>query len=169
MAWNEFPSGGPITSRFDHRLPARAPGPPRRILYAAREVYTCFGERFQDGRTIERSKFESWLVGFAIARDVVALDLTGVWPTRAGASLVLASGPHRRARRWSQRIYEDYPAIEALYYPSSMHGNRPSVALYERAETALPGSPAFNRALADPLLDGVVARACILLGYDSRS
>ncbi len=80
--------------------------------------------------------------------------------------MVLSSGPHSRARRWSQRIYEDYPAIEGLYYPSSMHGNSPSVALYERAETALPGSPMFNRALADPLLDGVVARACTLLGYD---
>lgn len=168
IAWNEFRSGGPITSRFDHRLPAGTPLPHRRILYAAREVYTCFGERFQAGRTIERSKFESWLVGFTIARDVAALDLTGAWPTRAGASMVLASGPHSRARRWSQRIYEDYPAIEGLYYPSSMYGNRPSVALYERAETALAVSPAINRALADPLLDGVVARACILLGYDSK-
>ena len=142
--------------------------PPRRILYAATEIYTCFGERFQVGRTIERSRFESWLVGFALSHDVATLDLTGAWPTRAGASMVLASGPHSRARRWSQRIYEDYPAIEGLYYPSSMHANRPAVALYERAEAALPGSPTFNRALSDPLLDGVVAQACSVLGYDVR-
>lgn len=168
MAWNEFRTGGPITSRFDHRLSAGAT-PTRKILYAARDVYTTLAERFQTGRTIDRSMNQPWLVGFRLTRDVSVLDLTGAWPTRAGASMVIASGQHARARRWSQRIYEDYPTIEGLYYPSSMYGNRPSVALYERGETAMPAAPSFNRALADPLLDGVVATASYLLRYDVRS
>jgi len=83
------------------------------------------------------------------SRDVGLLDLTGPWPTRAGASQALSSGPRSRAREWSRRIYEDYPMIEGLYYPSSMHGARyAAVALYERAESSLPPRPSFHRALA---------------------
>jgi hypothetical protein len=39
------------------------------------------------------------------------------------------------------------------------------VALYERAQDALPPRPVFHRALADPALDGAVARAALLFDY----
>ena len=128
-------------------------------------MYTCFAEVFQETRTIERSRNRPWLVGLELTRDVSLLDLTGAWPTRAGASMAINSGRRDRARAWSLRVYEDYPAIEGLHYASSMDGNRAALALYERAEDALPARPSFHRALADPGLDRAVARAASLFNY----
>ena len=163
MAWNQFRSSGPPTTRFDHRVP----GSDRAILYAALDVHTPLAECFQDTRVIDRSLDDPWLVGFRTHREVRLLDLTGPWPTRAGASQALSSGPRPRAQAWSRRIYEDYPLIEGLLYPSSMHGaSYGAVALYERAEDALPSAPAFHRALADPTLAGIVAGARTRFGYD---
>jgi hypothetical protein len=164
-AWDGFRHWGPAANmRFDHHLePAREQA--RGIVYAARRVPTCFAEVFQDARTIERSRNRPWLVGFALARPVALLDLTGTWPTRAGASMALCSGRRDRARSWSRRIYEDYAGVEGLYYPSSMDGNRPAVALYERARDAMPARPAFHRALADPALDEAAAQAALLFNY----
>jgi hypothetical protein len=163
--WNRLRHWGPVvTARFDHHAP-----PPqtqaRGIVYAAAHAPTCFAEVFQDARTIERSRNQPWLVGFELARDVALLDLAGAWPTRAGASMAINSGRRARARAWSARIYADYPAIEGLHYPSSMAGNQPALALYERAQSALPARPAFHRALADPALGGAVAEAALLFNY----
>lgn len=38
------------------------------------------------------SCFEPWVVGFELELDLVALDLSGLWPTRAGASMAIATG-----------------------------------------------------------------------------
>jgi len=165
MAWNEFRSAGLPSGRFDHRGPT-TPTPGRKILYAARDLHTPFAECFQRTRVIDRTLDDPWLVCFALVRDVTLLDLTGPWPTRAGASLALSTGPHSRARGWSRRIYEDYPRIEGLHYPSSMHGARyATMAFYERAEDSLPALPVSHRALSDPALDGVVATAMTLFRY----
>jgi hypothetical protein len=164
-AWNRFRHFGPLpTMRFDHHLlPPREQA--RGIVYAALRVYTCFAEVFQETRTIERSRAGPWLAGIELGRAVSLVDLTGTWPTKAGASMALSSGRRDRARAWSQRIYEDYPGVEGLYYPSSMDGNQPAVALYERALDALAARPLFHRALSDPALDGAVARAARLFNY----
>ena len=52
-----------------------------------------------------------------------------------------------------------------MYYASSMHANAPAVALYERADGAMPAHPFFHRALADPLLLPALADAASVLGY----
>jgi hypothetical protein len=135
------------------------------MVYGALRVYTCFAEVFQDTRTIERSRNRPSLVGFELIRPLSLLDLTGTWPTRARASMAISSGRRDRARAWSVRIYEDYPTIEGLYYPSSMDSNQPSVALYERATNAIPTRPLFHRAVADPALNAAVVRAALLFGY----
>ncbi len=70
-----------------------------------------------------------------------------------------------RARAWSLRVYEDYPTIEGLYYPSSMDVNRPTIALYERAQNALAARPVFARALADPALNRAVVKEALLFNY----
>ena len=163
--WNRFRHWGPARNgRFDHHGE-----PPREqtrgILYAGLRIYTCFAEVFQDARTIERSRNLPWLAGIPLARDVSLVDLTGTWPTRAGASMAINSGRRDRARAWSRRIYEDYPAIDGIYYPSSMDGNQPVVAIYERARTALAARAVFQRALADPALNGAVAKAALLFNY----
>jgi hypothetical protein len=164
-AWNTFRHFGPIpTMRFEHHLlPPRTQA--RGILYAAMRIYTCFAEVFQETRTIERSRDRPWLVGLALARAVPLLDITRAWPTRAGASMALSTGRRDRARSWSRRIYDDYPAAEGLFYPSSMDGNQPAVVLYERARAALPQRPTFHRALADPALRAAVVRAALLFDY----
>lgn len=162
--WSSFRSFGPTGSRFDHHLP-----PPRTqeraILYAAAEGPTALAEVFQDTRLIDRSARDPWLVGFTLTSPVALLDLTGEWPTRAGASMALSTGPRSRARRWSRSIYEAYTGLAGLYYPSSMHANRPNVALFERAEGVLAHAPVFHRPLLDPALLPVLRRVALAIGY----
>jgi hypothetical protein len=165
LIWNRFRYWGPVaTARFDHHLVPAGPQT-RGTIYGALRVYTCFAEIFQDTRTIERSRNRPWLVGFELIRRVSLLDLTDTWPTKAGASMAISSGRRDRARAWSVRIYEDYPTIEGLYYPSSMDSNQPSVALYERAKNVIPTRPLFHRAVADPALNAAVVHAALLFGY----
>lgn len=162
--WNGFRFFGPTHARFDHHDP-----PPlvqaRGILYTAGEPTTCLAEVFQVTRTIDRMSGGPWLVWFELQRDVLLLDLTGLWPTQAGSSMAINSGPRPRAQRWSRAIYAAYPNVEGLSYGSSMHANKRAVALYERAATALPTAPVFNRALADPALLPRLSAAANRLGY----
>jgi hypothetical protein len=162
--WNHFRTYGPVDARFDHHDP-----PPRvqrqGILYAAEQIRTCLAEVFQRRRHIDTRFGEPWLVGFALAAPVRLLNLTGSWPTRAGASMAINSGPRPRARRWSRAVYAAYGSAQGLYYASSMDANAPAVALYERARSALPARPFFHRALADPLLLPALAGVADDLGY----
>jgi hypothetical protein len=162
--WNGLRFFGPTAARFDHH-----DDPPRvqakGILYAAREGTTCLAEVFQATRVVERVPKAPWLVGFALERDVTLLDLTGLWPTQAGASMAINSGPRPRAQRWSKLIHATYPNIDGLLYASSMHANKPAVALYERAQNALPGAPVFSRALADSAMLRRLSRAAAQVAY----
>jgi hypothetical protein len=151
--WNGFRRYGPVGSaRFDHHL-----APPREqersVLYAALDIPTCLAEAFQATRTINRTRREPWLVGFRPTTTLRLLDLQSAWPTRAGGSMALASGRRDRARRWSQAIYAAYPTAQGLWYPSSMYAGHACVALYERAESAVPARPSLHLSLADPRLD----------------
>jgi hypothetical protein len=163
-SFGDFRFFGPTGSRFDHHEP-----PPRLqahgIFYAADDPTTCLAETFQVTRVIDRNAGDPWLVGFETAIDLTLLDLTGAWPTRAGASMAINSGPRPRARRWSQAIYGAYATVVGLWYASSMHANQPSVALYERAARAVPGAPSFHRALSDPAILRRVDAAAVRLGY----
>lgn len=164
-AWGAFRTFGPTGSRFDHQPPPPAVHT-RGILYAAAHGPTCFAEVFQDTRVIDRTFRAPALVGFELTRPVALLDLTGTWPTTAGASMAINTGPRSRSRRWSQAIYAAYPRLEGLYYCSSMDANQPAVALYERAQGAMPKTPTFHRMLADPLVSALVSRAALRFNYD---
>src|SRR5580698_813164 len=122
--WDAFRFFGPTQSRFDHQDP-----PPsmqaKGILYTAREAATCLAEVFQVTRVIDRVSRAPWLVGFELQRDVELLDLKGLWPTQAGASMAINSGQRPRAQRWSRAIYAAYANVEGLLYASSMHANEP--------------------------------------------
>jgi RES domain-containing protein len=162
--WQDFRWFGPTSSRFDHHeSPARIQT--RGILYGAPEPVTCLAEVFQSKRTINRSASSPWLVAFTTERNLRLLDLMGTWPTRAGASMAIGSGPRPKARRWSRAVYEAYPDVEGLWYASSMHANRPALALYERGRAALPAAPLFHRALSDAALLHRLSAAAITLGY----
>lgn len=157
-SWNAFRAYGPTKSRFDHHLdPPRVQN--RGILYGAERHFTCFAEAFQYDRTIHRFRHNPWLVAFSLMCDLTLLDLSGSWPTMAGASMAINTGQRSRARRWSRVMYAAYPKVQGLLYSSSMDGNRPAVALYERARAAIPAKPMFNRALSDPALFLLVTAA----------
>jgi len=163
--WNEFRRFGPIQgARFDHHKP-----PPRvqvrGILYLATHGPTNLAEAFQDTHTIDAWQHEPWLVGFETEVQLRLLDLTGPWPTRAGASMALSSGRRDRARRWSQAIFDTYADAAGLWYPSSMDANRPCLALYERAQPGIPAYPQFHAALGDARLTAVVHRAAARFNY----
>ena len=148
--WNTFRFFGPLsTARFDHHRP-----PPsiqdRGVLYAAEAGSTCIAEVFQAQRLIDRARRQPWLVGFAVNRPIRLLNLRGVWPTRAGASMALNSGPRPRAQRWSAAIYDAYPDVDGLWYPSSMFANEPAILLYERSADAIAPSPFFQAPLTHP-------------------
>jgi hypothetical protein len=163
VLWSTFRSFGPLSSaRFDHHTPGLAGEPrlqDRMILYAALQIPTCVAEFFQRSRTIDPEAEQPFLAGFELRKDIVLLDLTALWPTQAGASMVINSGPRSRA------VHDAYPGIQGLYYASSMHANRPALALYERARPALAPVPLFNRPLSDPALLVDLDRIALNLGY----
>ena len=167
--WDRMRDYGPVGSaRFDHHLdPPRSQD--RGILYAATgddAIATCVAEVFQDARLVDTRRNGPWLAAFALTEDVSLLDLTGKWPTRAGASTNINSGPRPRCRRWSRAIYGAYPGLGGLYHASSMNGNKPAVTLYERASNTLPRAPVLNRPLSDPSLLIPLKRIAAELGYD---
>jgi hypothetical protein len=163
--WDGFRTYGPTGSRFDHHPP-----PPRTharlaILYASDAGATALVEVFQQTRTISRSRGAPALAAFALARSIDLLDLRGTWPTRAGGSMAIHSGSRARAREWSRAIHAAYPGVEGLLYASSMNAGKPAVALYERAQTALPALASLDLALNDPSLAAPIANVAAAFGY----
>jgi hypothetical protein len=164
-AWNMFRAYVPVADmRFDHHEePTR--DQPRRILYGGSRIPVCVAEFFQKHSMIDRHRGEPWLVGFTLVRDVTVLNLCGIWPTRAGASMALTSGRRDRSRRWSRAIYAAYPDLEGLWYGSSMYGNHLAFALYERAENALAPVPYLHMPLAAPGLSALLSGIARQIGY----
>jgi hypothetical protein len=168
--WNQFRRFGPTNARFDHHA-ADARGQPvaqaRAILYCAASAVTCFAEVFQETRRIDRVRKAPWLAVFRLERDLELLDLTGPYPTRAGASMAINSGNRVRARAWASAWYEAFPDLHGIHYASSMNANEPAIALTDRAEKLEPlaAHPEFNRPLADDALLDVLKHAAARLGY----
>ena len=168
--WDAFRHYGPTNARFDHHL-EDSQGQPieqeRSVLYCATEAQTCVAEVFQETRRIDRVRRSPWLAVFRLERDVQLLDLTGDYPTRAGASMAINSGSRVLARAWARAFYEAYPDLLGIHYPSSMNGNRPCAALTDRAEalSALAEYPDFNRPLTDDALLDVLKHCAQAIGY----
>jgi len=168
--WREFRTVGPIaTARFDPHpetadgAPANAPG--FGVLYTGLSLQTALAEAFQATRVVDRQGGSPWLVVFRPTRPLHLLDLAGTWPTRAGASQAISSGPRDRARAWAREIFAAYPDIDGLWYRSSMDGGAPAVCLWERAAPAVPAQPWVHLPLSSAALALPVARACRRLGY----
>jgi len=136
-------------------------------MYIADSLLTCLAEVFQAKRRIDVVTAQPMLATFALARDVPLLDLVGLWPTRAGASTAIHSGPRPRAQAWACAIYDAFPEIEGVLYCSSMNANQPTIGLFERALSALPLLPTSNDALSNPLLRALLLRFAIHLTHSS--
>ncbi len=126
---------------------------------------TCVAEVFQATRVVDRDVNGRCIAAFRLTRSVPLLDITDDWPTRAGASQAIASGPRPRAQAWARAIYDAYPGLEGIWYPSSMHGGHPALVLFERADSALPGVPEIDIPLSHPGLLPDLTRAAGSLGY----
>ena len=167
--WNQFRHWGPGDEmRFDHHLLSSSGTPtiqPRGILYAALAPIICIAEYFQRDRAIDRTTRQPYLAAFDLAASLTFLNLTGIWPTRAGYSMAINSGPRALSRAWSCAIYEAYPHVQGLRYPSKMYRNRLAVALYERAAHALPADPILLLPLDSPLFDTGLQNAAHTLNY----
>ncbi len=166
--WDQFRSWGPTKSRFDHHPPPAQLHPDRAILYGAlggRAAITTIAEVFQATRTVERARRSPAWVAFDTTADLQLLDLSGTWPTKAGASMVINSGPRPRAQRWSRAFHDAFPDIDGVLYPSSMNANEPAAALYERAKRVMPAHPRFHRQLADPTVLTMLKNACFAVNY----
>lgn len=166
--WRDFRHFGPADARFDHHPDPRPGLQAAAVMYLAESPVTCLAEVFQQTRVIHREARQPWLVGLRLAGAIDLLDLCGAFPTRAGASMGLMSGPRSVGRAWARGFHRAYPHIQGLYYPSSMHANRPAAVLNERAEAAgaLPERPHFHRALADPVLLTVLKNAALEIGFE---
>lgn len=135
------------------------------MLYAATTGPTGIAEVFQESRVIDRAGNDPALVSFEVARDLLLLDLTSSWPTRAGASMAINTGQRCRAQRWARAIYSAFPALDGIYYASSMYRNAPAVALFERAESAIPTRPTFHHPLSDLELDTALRNVAADIGH----
>jgi len=165
--WQQFRHVGPMDARFDHHEGDSPSDQDRAIMYVAEDPVSCLAECFQKTRVINRWHKDPWLVGFDADATVDLLDLTGPFPTRAGASMGLMTGARSVSRNWARGFYSAYPTLAGLYYPSSMHANRPAMALNDRADAAdiIPAHPSLHRALSDPALLTVIRNAARALGY----
>lgn len=169
--WNEFRRYGPTKSRFDHHTEPRREHPRRRIAYATygdSAFCAALAEYFQDDGggigPIDTKRNRPAVTAFDLIGDIRTLDLDSGWVTRAGGNQAISSGPRGRARVWARVIYSAHPDIAGLSYGSSIWGPGRCVALWERAERALPGSPLASRTLDDPSIADAVADAAYRLG-----
>jgi hypothetical protein len=160
-----------VNARWDHHLPS-SDGEPRAqqrgIYYAARDAKTCLAEAFQQTRRIDRAFQAPWLVVFETVAALAALDLTGDFATRMGASMAIHSGSRERARGWARDLYEAFPDVQGIQYASSMNGGAAALALNERAVPLFPSHPLFHRALADDVMLDPLKHAARALGYALR-
>lgn len=165
-SWRAFRSFGPIANcRFDHHPPPPGDHPGYAVLYAALDAKTAVAEAFAERRTVHTSAERPYIAAFRCTSDLRLLDLGSDWPTRAGGSQLISSGPRASARAWSRAIHEEFADLDGLAYPSSMSGHSSNIALYQRAEPAFPSSPEANLPLDHPALRADLIRWADELGY----
>lgn len=169
--WNSFRYSGPLPhGRFDPQRPAEdgAPGtdPDAGVLYFALSVRTSVAEVYQITSAVDRTARSPHLVVLRPARTLRLLDLTGLWPTRAGASQEISSGPKKVTQVWARRIRQAYPGLDGVWYRSSMDSGDPALALWDPpGNNALPMAPTVLLPLNHPGLDLPLARVCEELNY----
>ncbi|CAM3391938.1 RES family NAD+ phosphorylase [Kibdelosporangium persicum] len=169
--WNSFRYTGPLPhGRFDpHPLgpegrPADSPG--NGVLYFGLSVRTSLAEVFQSTSIVDRSTRRPHLVVFRPQRTLRLLDLSGLWPTRAGASQELSSGSKTLTQAWARAIRAAHPELDGVWYRSSMDGGEPAICLFDPpAGTAIPPAPDMLLPLDHPGLDLPLGRICEELNY----
>jgi hypothetical protein len=168
--WNTFRKSGPLHhARFDpHPL---GPGGELLaadvgVLYFGLSVRTSIAEVYQHSSIVDRGTRRPHVVVFQPRRTLRLLDLTGLWPTRAGASQEISTGPKDVTQAWARAIHTAFPDLDGLWYRSSMDSGDPAICLWEPpAGDALPASPDVLLPLDYPGLDLPLSRVCEALNY----
>jgi RES domain len=168
--WNTFRHTGPLAhARFDPQPPGPGGGAGAGgdgVLYFGLSVRTSVAEVYQQTSIVDRTYRRPQLVVFQPRRTLRLLDLTGLWPTRAGASQEISSGPKDVTQAWARAIHEAFPDLDGLWYRSSMDSGDPAVCLWEPpAGDALPTNPDVLLPLDYPGLDLPLGRICEALNY----
>lgn len=169
--WNSFRHTGPLPhARFDPH-PVGPDGRPTTTtehgsLYFGLSVRTSVAEVFQDSSIVDRSTRRPHLVVLRPRRTLRLLDLAGLWPTRAGASQEISSGPKIVTQAWGRAIRAAHPELDGVWYRSSMDSGEPAICLWDPpAGTAMPDAPDVLLPLDYPGLDLPLARICNELNY----
>ncbi|GAB3449862.1 RES family NAD+ phosphorylase [Actinophytocola sediminis] len=169
--WNTFRHSGPLAhARFDPHPPGpngeRAATAAHGVLYFGLSVRTSVAEVFQQTSIVDRTTRRPHLVVFQPKRTLNLLDLTGLWPTRAGASQEISSGAKDVTQAWARAIRVAFPDLDGLWYRSSMDSGEPAVCLWNPpAADALPAQPDILLPLDYPGLDLPLSRVCDSLNY----
>lgn len=167
LAWNAFREHGPHL-RFDPHPPPARHHPGIGIWYGASNPTPALAEAFQNSRTIDRFRGQPYLTALKFTRPIKLLDLAtdsgGAWPTRAGGTFALSTGPHSITQRWARRITEAFPGLDGLRYNSRFAG-QPCLALFTPAASAMPTRPALSLPLSHPGLALRITGAAQKLGY----
>jgi hypothetical protein len=169
--WNTFRHTGPLPhARFDPQPPPAngrpVTSPDHGVLYFGLSVRTSIAEVFQASSIVDRSTRRPHLAVFAPTRPLRLLDLCGLWPTRAGASQEISSGPKDITQAWARTIRDAFPDLDGLWYRSSMDSGDPAVCLWDPpAGDSLPLTPEVLVPLDYPGLDLPLARICDSLNY----
>ncbi|CAN5516608.1 RES family NAD+ phosphorylase [soil metagenome] len=167
LAWNAFREHGPHL-RFDPHPPPARHHDGIGVWYGANGPRPALAEAFQADRTIDRFRGDPYLTALRFTRPLQLLDLaadsTGSWPTRAGGTFALSTGPHSITQRWARRITEAFPDLHGLRYNSRFAG-QPCIALFAPAAAAMPTRPALSLPLSHPGVSLRIADAATRLGY----
>lgn len=167
LAWNGFREHGPHL-RFDPHPPPARHHPGVGVWYGASNPTPALAEAFQAARTIDRFRGAPYLTGLRFSREVRLLDLAaggnGAWPTRAGGTFALSTGPHSIAQRWARRITETFPDLDGLRYTSRFSGET-CIALFPPAMDAMPTRPVVSLPLTHPGMALRLAATAQKLGY----
>lgn len=169
--WNTFRYAGPLPhARFDPHPPGpggeKATNPGHGVLYFGLSVRTSVAEVFQTTSTVDRRTRGPRLIVVRPIRPLQLLDLSGLWPTRVGASQEISSGPKKITQAWARAIRAAFPDLDGLWYRSSMDSGNPALCLWDPpAGSALPLAPDVLLPLDHPGLDVPLGRVCRELNY----
>ncbi|RKT56674.1 RES family NAD+ phosphorylase [Saccharothrix australiensis] len=169
--WNSFRHTGPLPhARFDTQPPSPDGAPTHAqdqgVLYFGLSVRTSVAEVFQATSVVDRRTRSPFLVVLRPRRTLRLLDLTGLWPTRVGASQEISTGPKHLTQQWARAIRAAYPELDGLWYRSSMDAAAPAVCLWNPpAGSGLPPAPDVLLPLEHPGLDLPLSRICEELNY----
>ncbi|WP_191282527.1 hypothetical protein [Pseudolysinimonas yzui] len=175
--WDTFRSFGPVsTMRFDHHPPPAKEHPKRAITYLAPSTIragsqdpfeVCVVETYSTTKLIDTRSREPWFTLWSTTRDLIGLDVVdGPWLARAHGNAAISSGPRAISRDWSRAIYRSFDTLDGIYYGTSSLPMARSVALFERARSALPARYLLALPLSHPGFGPALRRIAATYGYD---